>query len=404
MNIGRRAVRTALWLSLCLALGGCAEGTGQEESPHASSGNPAQNTDGLADAGRGDPGGDGGVLADGSVTVDGERIEDADRSAGGSGPKRTELTIHGSEVPSALGDFPVLVQLVSDAALADSADDSGLDIHFEDGAGNALPFERVSYDAGTLVAWVKMDLTGEDQGFYLYYGDGDVTDKATPAGVWTHGYNSTWQLEEAGHPLGDSTGDGNNSTSGSGVASIAGVVGNALAFDGTGTVQTPPVNPSALTLSLWVRLETQETVQRVVTTTPAAWLFDYRGNQGTGTERFRYWFVGATNYIWNAPGGSASPDGWNHYAVVDPGDGSTHPTLYKNGAPLAWESSPASWEVRPTAPTDTILGNGAGSSFDGALDQVSVSSVLRTAGWIAAEYNNQKPDSTFITLGPQEDL
>jgi len=318
--------------------------------------------------------------------------------------KRKPLTIQGSQVPGALTDFPVLVRLDADADLAANADGSGLDIYFEDDGGNPLPFERISYAAGTLLAWVKTSLTGSNQVLYVYYGNGGLTEKATPASVWTNGYESAWHLEEAGHPIRDSAGNGYDSTSGSGVASGGGVVGSALEFDGTGTVQTPPVNPASLTFSIWVRLDTLATVQRVLTTTPAAWLFDYRGNQGEGTERFRYWMVGATNYIWNAPGGSATTGGWNHYAVVDPGNGSTHPTLYKNGSPLGWESVPGSFEVRPNAPTATVMGNGAGTSFDGAIDQVSISNVLRSADWILTEYNNQRQGSSFLVAGPQEDL
>ena len=64
--------------------------------------------------------------------------------------------------------------------------EDGTDIYFTSDGTITLPFARVSYDSGTgaLGAWVKMDLTGANQVFYMHYGDGDVAEKSTASSVW----------------------------------------------------------------------------------------------------------------------------------------------------------------------------------------------------------------------------
>ena len=48
-----------------------------------------------------------------------------------------------------------------------------------------------------------------------------------------------------------------------------------------------------------------------------------------------------------------------------------------------------------------------GAGFDtsrywrGQIDEVRISDSIRSADWIAAEYNNQNSPSTFYTLGPE---
>jgi hypothetical protein len=41
----------------------------------------------------------------------------------------------------------------------------------------------------------------------------------------------------------------------------------------------------------------------------------------------------------------------------------------------------------------------SGEYFTGSIDEVRVSSIARSAAWIAAEYSNQNSPSTFYTVG-----
>jgi hypothetical protein len=53
-----------------------------------------------------------------------------------------------------------------------------------------------------------------------------------------------------------------------------------------------------------------------------------------------------------------------------------------------------------------VVGTGnsgaSGYTFDGLMDEVRVSSVARSSGWILTEYNNQNNPSSFCAVGPEE--
>jgi hypothetical protein len=56
--------------------------------------------------------------------------------------------------------------------------------------------------------------------------------------------------------------------------------------------------------------------------------------------------------------------------------------------------------VSDTSDTFRIGANSSMSrAFAGVIDEVRVSNVMRSAAWIATEYNNQSSPSTFFTLG-----
>ena len=43
----------------------------------------------------------------------------------------------------------------------------------------------------------------------------------------------------------------------------------------------------------------------------------------------------------------------------------------------------------------------ASRDFVGSLDEIRVSKTVRSANWLTTEYNNQKPSSTFLTVGSE---
>jgi len=157
------------------------------------------------DPGKTTPGVCGCLVVEGSTDSDGDGAVDCVDACvqnpnvqGDCQRKRKRLTVQGSEVPSAQAGFPVLVRFASDASLALYADPTGLDIYFQDTAGNPLPFERESYTSstGALVAWVKMDLTGANQDFYIYYGDGNQSEKSIASAVWDSEYEAVYHLQD----------------------------------------------------------------------------------------------------------------------------------------------------------------------------------------------------------------
>ena len=332
---------------------------------------------------------------------------------------RKALTIQGSQVPSAQSDFPVLVRITDDD-LKDHADASGRDIYFTDSDGSTLlPFERESYDyaTGALVAWVKMDLTGGDQVFYMYYDEDDLSEKSTASAVWDSNFNAVWHLEDVGSVTDSST--GGHTGSNSGAASVAGVMGSAADFNGT---------------SSYVDLPTGALADVTTHVTASLWAYGDAAQQPVNDHLFASVGAGGTYYliklnlpwgdgtiIWDAnnstTGGSTDVDHirklateaetegqWNHYVLTkDTTEGGGMMRIYINGA--LWHSASGTSEVMDgDAATVFRLGSsdlGTGN-YGGFVDEFRVATTEREASWILTEYNNQKPGSNFLMVGAQE--
>ena len=41
--------------------------------------------------------------------------------------------------------------------------------------------------------------------------------------------------------------------------------------------------------------------------------------------------------------------------------------------------------------------------LNGLLDVSAIAAVARNASWVGTEFNNQRPGSNFLTIGPEED-
>ena len=108
---------------------------------------------------------------------------------------------------------------------------------------------------------------------------------------------------------------------------------------------------------------------------------------------------------WQAPDNSIVEG--NQYFVVVTYDSSSDlndPVMYVNGQSVAVSEGliPSGSANSNTDPY--VLGNRGNQdrTFDGWMDEVRVSSVARTADWIATEYNNQYSPSAFYNIGPEQ--
>ena len=101
---------------------------------------------------------------------------------------RKEILINATQVDGDLTEFPVLINLGSDAELAALAQNDGDDLLFTAADGSTqLAHEIEGFDGatGALTAWVKSDLSGSnDTRIYLYYGNGTVGNQEDPENVW----------------------------------------------------------------------------------------------------------------------------------------------------------------------------------------------------------------------------
>jgi hypothetical protein len=95
------------------------------------------------------------------------------------------------------------------------------------------------------------------------------------------------------------------------------------------------------------------------------------------------------------------PGVWNHWAMVFDG---TRPTnaerlaLYFNGAAqvLSYRLSTPAMLPSTTGPVNIGQRDLSGWYFNGTIDEVRISSVARSAAWMAAQYQSQT--DTFLTF------
>jgi len=335
---------------------------------------------------------------------------------------RKKITINYTKVGANLTDFPVLVSLASEADLASDAQDDGDDILFTSSNGtNKLSHEIEKFNGGTgeLVAWVKVPTlsSSTDTDIYMYYGNSQASNQQNAAGVWDSNYKGVWHLHSN---FLDSTSNSNTGTN-SGSTNTTGKIANARSFDGVDDyIQVSPStsinNPFSAggTISAWIyptgwgennfgRIACKSTT----TGSGNGWAFHLaNGAPATAALGFARGFSTTYGY-WYTPANSLSLNTWWHVVVVYNDSLTTNdPLLYINGVSqtLAEYSTPAG-----TAQTDELnnmrIGNVAFDTirtFAGKIDEIHISKVVRSSGWIATCYNNQNSPSTFYSVGAEQ--
>jgi len=455
-----RCVRPLVALVAAAALGtGCAEGVPTESGTLASSEcapgtSGCLSVDGSVDIppGLGD-GGDGGGNgnepgADGAAGAVGTDVDAYDQSAGGADgalandedppprcggldadgdgtldcddacphntnlveacqPGRMTLQIDGAQVPSALVGFPLLVRLSGNADLALHADLDGMDIYFEDAQGVELPTDIESFSNGSLVAWVRIDLTGDEQQFVMRYGGGDRRDAADGAGVWDEEFEGVYHLDGTD----DATAHGRNGTDAGGTtAHAAGQLGAARDFDGNseiviGTGLLP--GDDDYTVSFWGRVDYDSgddpkwAVSSKANTSPyegfAAGIDKPTGHPLTwnsGWKLFDTQTVPNLGWVFVvARVHAASADGYVEFSL--------------DGGPFERLTFGNTEQQRNVAGSALVIGGEGPNTHEnwlGQLDEVRVSSTLRSDAWLQVAHASQRQGATLVTAGDHEAL
>lgn len=317
---------------------------------------------------------------------------------------KKQLTIDGSQVPggSTLNNFPVLVA-ITDSQLRTTANGgrvnnaSGFDIIFTDDAeGTKLSHEIESYDGttGTIKMWVKvLNLySGSNTVLYVYYGNSSISStQENKTDVWSSNYAGVWHL---GANLNDSTSNANNGTNVGATTGVAGKVGNGISSNGSSGRVTvanhASLKPSNVTLSAWVyRNGAQDTWGKPVwfgqnSASPYG-PYGLQFNNGSDTEIGGQIASDTTSYPLYATTSSLSDVTWTYLASTYNGSAFN---IYFNLA--AYSTSPGV----TLGNYDGTNGLGIGGRYDGntsqaflgSIDEVRISNVARTAGWLNTEY------------------
>ena len=308
-------------------------------------------------------------------------------------------------------NFPILID-ITDKDLAINAQSDGDDICFLDTQGIQLSHEIELYNAGHLVAWVKVaNLSSSvDTMLYMYYGNAAAENQEDPHGVWDSNYMMVQHLSETSGTHYDSTANGNNGSPVNGVAQgTTGKIDGADNFDGTNDCVTVSHSSTitgftqAFTASFWVQMDSitgrRTFLNKWNTNSQRAWYIDYDSSRGASQALGLFVSTDGTTYSYWYAAFSPVVGTWYHIAVV--WRSGQQPIFYVNGAAVTATTSTVRASIYDNSLEPLYIGRSyvGGRFFDGVIDEVRISNVARSAQWIQTCYNNQMNPSSFYTIG-----
>ena len=345
---------------------------------------------------------------------------------------RKNITIDKSKVSGTLSDFPVLINLPSDAGLASYAQSNGNDILFTSSDGiTKLSHEIETYTSstGALVAWVKVPAvqSSADTTIYMYYGNSAAANQQNKNGVWDASYKAVWHLKEdpsgAAPQMPDSTSNANHATSGGSMTTsqqVPAKINGGLNFDGTNDyLSTNYVQNgvTAYTIEAWIKTSTTS-VQSVIVHDRGSGAGNsltlevggtYPGGTG-GAGNVGYGVDSNGIYVGRSSTTTVNNNNWHHLVGVwtapsGTGIAPSQFSIYIDGTAAATNDAIVSSATSPLTGlggTQLAYHQPWATYLSGIVDEVRISTSTRSAGWITTEYNNQNSPSTFYYLGNEE--
>lgn len=309
--------------------------------------------------------------------------------------------------PADLVDFPVIIRLTNDNDLRVTGsgghvqNTNGFDIIFTDEDGvTLLSHQLVSYtgSSGSLECWVKIPVlsTSIETSIYMYYGNSGTTTNQSSTATWSNGYAGVWHFDNNLNNSTPVTGlNGTNNGSSNTATALFG--GNARSFN-SGSSQYVDVSPynaaydlnANVTVSAWIRLGSTGADQKI-----AGNQNDVNGGWKFGVfsdNRIEFEIRNSSNSPFlsrSASGGATLSTNTWYYVVGQYSDVGDFIRTYLNGAQDRNYSTTA---VCGASGGTMKIGREpftSGAFFNGVIDELRVSNVIRSADWITTEYINQ---------------
>ncbi|MFT4721186.1 MAG: hypothetical protein ACI9SB_002363, partial [Candidatus Azotimanducaceae bacterium] len=339
---------------------------------------------------------------------------------------RTKITFDNTSSGEDLTDFPILVKLTAADIDFTKIQAGGTDLRFLDSDGTPLSYEIELWNdmTETAVVWVKVPQVNQSVAtdyIYLYYNNTLAVGGQNPTDVWPAA-TGVWHLGEdlsippvSGNIL-DSDATPNNGTSFPAMTaadSVSGQIGSALDFDGasgdyigfSSTEFGVGATNQNFTISVWIKPDGGITGINTILANSV---------QGAFSDGFRLFINTADEIRFETGDGltdSSSAvsrasvivaDQWNQITVVVDRDvaGSTA-TIFLNGVNVTINDT---IENDFNVTSDWQLGQmeSGDSRFNGVIDELQITSGLRSADWVKASYLSQS--GAFNLLGVEESL
>lgn len=325
---------------------------------------------------------------------------------------RLPLTINANRVATTTTNFPVYVNLddLPDGFFEGlKADGSDIRITTSDGF-TEVPYELVSINTTTKIGelYFKGAVSSTtNQVYYLYYNNPSASAYASTSAygrnnVWTNGYVGVWHMDNVGSTVVDSTGNGYTGTKGAAGAAptqVSSPRGNAQYCDGNDEITLGNVlNPgtSLWTITTWHK-------PRAVGTSQASIIYNKENIYETSAGGNNHQYAWNPSWAWYDGTGvaySTVVDSWYYSAVVYD---KVNQRMYKNGSQVYSRAQAGDIGTNTNPLRFCARGFGTPSShLTGEIDEIRMSNVARSAGWVATEYNNQSSSTSFYSAGAVE--
>ncbi len=299
---------------------------------------------------------------------------------------------------------------------------SGFDIIFtSDQQGqHLLPFERAVWTAttGLYEFWIKRTLSiASDTTVYMFFGNSSVvSDQQSKSGTWGSSYGGVYHFGNGTSPdLTDSSGNGNNGTN-HGATACAGKITGAACFAQASSQYVDLGNNSsleitgAITIESWAKytgtvpLDSTHypvVVNSIDSMSQGGYGLLVHGASGGGIDQQIYYQSANTGTLPFITEGLSIVQNtvYSISATYDSSAGAFNAHLYTQFANRV--SNFGMGAIAASTTNVTISkGNEAGLNqyWDGFIDELRISNVARSEGWVTTGYSNANDPGTFYTI------
>ncbi|MDW8037415.1 MAG: DUF2341 domain-containing protein [Thermoguttaceae bacterium] len=324
---------------------------------------------------------------------------------------RARIGINNASGTETLTNFPLLVSLNASNFDFRKAKADGTDLRFTTPTGALLSYEIEKWDPVSRIGllWVKVPQIdpGSTAGYIqMYFGNPSAPDGQNVADVWSNGYVGVWHLGGTGTAV-DSTGVHPGTVVGSGVTTTAGIIGDACSFAGDGSRITATGTAldmgNNLSITYWMKGAAANQpggYTRVIsknTDAVTGWEYQRGGADANQNIRIDTATSGSQNNQVRLVGANAFDGNW-HFIGTTIGSGTVRGYL-DGGTPTTntYIHDPGFGNTQPLTIAARV---GGGNPFRGLIDEVRISNVVRSAGWMNAEYRSQSGQMSIV--GPTQ--
>jgi len=323
---------------------------------------------------------------------------------------KKKITIDHTLVNCTLTNFPVLINISSDADLVAHVDQAnGEDIAFTNAAEDTQFNHEIEYwdsATGQLVVWVNVTTLSHaaDTVIYMYYGNATCADQQDITGTWDINYSGVWHMKDQL----DSTSN-DNDFSNSGADLITGNIDGSYDFVSANSdyINMGDISSELYTLQIWFKadeyIDKNVAAQEFVAVDTTNFMGLYFGDTtGLLTDEVFIILDANTNDRTGICGALTISNTTYHLASISWNSTTTKYDMYIDGVKYATTDSATGGNVSRMDANKFLMATDQLATFmDVIIDDARFSDISRNCSWINTTCNNFRyaSDGGFFTLG-----